>query len=33
VEEANVDSAYEETMAELNREIADLISKEAEDDD
>ncbi|MGN0658670.1 MAG: V-type ATP synthase subunit A [Emergencia sp.] len=33
VEEDRIDAAYEETMAELKKEIADLISKEAEDDD
>lgn len=33
VEEDKIDSAYEETLAELKKEIADLISKEAEDDD
>ena len=33
VEEAKVDAAYEEAMAEMKNEIADLISKGAEDDD
>ena len=33
VEEEKIDAAYEETLAEMKKEIADLISKEAEDDD
>ncbi len=33
VEEAKIDTAYEETLAELQRQVAELISKEAEDDD
>lgn len=32
-EEDQIDAAYEDTMAELKTEIADLISKEAESDD
>ncbi|MGF6376521.1 V/A-type H+-transporting ATPase subunit A [Clostridiales Family XIII bacterium PM5-7] len=32
-EEEKVDGAYEETLAELKKEVSDLISKEAEDDD
>lgn len=33
VEEDKIDAAYEETLAQLKKEVADLISKEAEDDD
>ncbi len=33
IEEAKIDAAYEETLAELRRQVAELISKEAEDDD
>jgi hypothetical protein len=33
VEEASVDTAFEETMAQLQGEVADLISKGAENDD
>lgn len=33
VEEDRIDIAYEETLTEMKKEIADLISKEAEDDD
>lgn len=33
VEEAKVDEAYEDAMAEMKKEIAELISKGAEDDD
>lgn len=33
VEEDRIDTAYEETLTEMKKEIADLISKEAEDDD
>ncbi len=33
IEEASVDTAFEETMAQLQSEVADLISKGAENDD
>ena len=33
IEEENIDSAYETTLAELKQQISDLISKGAEDDD
>ncbi len=33
VEEDKVDQTFEETLAEMKKEISDLISKEAEDDD
>ena len=33
VEESKVDETYEETLAALKKEISDLVSKEAEDDD
>lgn len=33
VEESKVDETYEETLAAMKKEISDLVSKEAEDDD
>ena len=33
IEEEKIDQAYDEIQTELKKEIADLISKEAEDDD
>ena len=33
IEEENIDASYEEIFAELRKEVADLVSKEAEDDD
>ena len=33
IEEEKIDAAYEETLAELQKQVAELISKEAEDDD
>ena len=33
IEEAKVNESYEEIMAEMKKELNDLISKEAEDDD
>ena len=33
IEEEKIDASYDEILAELNKEVSDLISKEAEDDD